>query len=305
MTPVPHRPAHSAWDNAYLYLTLATLMWSGNSVAGRLIVGEASPMVVTCFRWLMTSCILLVIASRNVSADWKVLRPSLPVLIMLGAGGYTGFNALFYVAAHTTTAINISILQGAIPIFVFLITWLFLRQRLSLGQVGGLLLGIAGILAVATDLDPARLLALHFNFGDLFIIAASLLYAVYTIMLRKRPAAQAISLFAVMAGAATITSLPLMGLEVAAGAVQWPTTKGWLILLYIAIFPSFLSQLAFMRAVAMIGPARAGLFANLVPVMGSLMGAAIGEPLGLPQITGLVLVVGGILLAERYRGASA
>jgi drug/metabolite transporter (DMT)-like permease len=288
-------------DNAYLYLTFAALLWSGNSIAGRLIVGEASPMVVTSFRWLLTSSVLATFALPSIATDWRSLRPALPRLMLLGAVGYTGFNALFYVAAHTTTAINISILQGAIPIFVFLITWLVLRQQLSLGQIGGLVLGIIGILAVATDLDPVRLLAMHINLGDAFIIAASLIYAIYTIMLRHRPAAQAVSLFAVMAAAATVAALPLLGLEVAAGTVQWPTTKGWLILAYIALFPSFLAQLAYMRAVSLIGPARAGLFTNLVPVIGSLMGAGIGEAFGLAQMVGLALVVGGILIAERFR----
>jgi drug/metabolite transporter (DMT)-like permease len=293
-----------ALDNAYLHLVAATLMWSGNSVAGRLIVGEASPMVVTALRWGITTAALATFMLPRIAADWRLLRPKLPLLALLGTGGYTGFNALFYAAAHTTSAINISILQGAIPLFVFLIAVAFLGQRLRPAQIAGLALGLAGVVAVATDLDPARIAGFAFKLGDLFILTASGLYAVYTVLLRLRPAVSGLSLFTVMATAAALTSLPLVGLEWAAGALQAPTPKGWLILGYIAFFPSFLGQLHFMRAVELIGPARAGLFTNLIPVMGALMGAAIGEPFGLPQLVGLVLVVGGILWAERGRSAA-
>ena len=292
-----------ALDSAYVHLVSATLMWSGNSVAGRLIVGEASPMVVTALRWFLTTAALMTFMPPRIAGDWPLLRPKLGLIALLGVGGYTGFNALFYAAAHTTSAINISILQGAIPIFVFLIAVLFLGQRLRFGQIVGLALGLVGVLAVATDLDLARLAAFEFKTGDLFIIAASALYAVYTVLLRQRPAVSGLSLFTVMATAASLACVPLLIGEALAGALQWPTPLGWAILAYIALFPSFLGQLHFMRAVELIGPARAGLFTNLVPVMGALMGAAIGERFGLPQVAGLVLVVGGILWAEKGRAS--
>lgn len=293
----------AALDRAQVHLVAATLMWSGNSVAGRLIVGEASPMVVTALRWGLTTLALATFMPPRIARDWRLIRPKLWLLTVLGVGGYTGFNALFYAAAHTTSAINISILQGAIPLFVFLIAMVFLGQRLRVGQIVGLALGVVGVVAVATDLDLGRIAGLSFKTGDLFILIASGLYAVYTVLLRRRPAVGGLSLFTVMATAATLASLPLLAGEAALGVLQWPTPTGWAILAYIALFPSFLGQLHFMRAVEQIGPARAGLFTNLVPVMGALMGAAIGEPFGLAQILGLVLVVGGILWAEKGRAA--
>lgn len=295
----------AALDVAHVHLVAATLMWSGNSVAGRLIVGEASPMVVTALRWGLTSAVLATFMGPRLAQDWHLLRPKLWLLVLLGLGGYTGFNALFYAAAYTTSAINMSILQGAIPLFVFLIAVTFLGQRLRAAQIAGLALGVAGVIAVATDLDLTRLRDLSFKTGDLFILIASALYAIYTVLLRRRPAVGGLSLFSVMASAATLASLPLIVGEGLLGTLQWPTPKGWLILGYIAIFPSFLGQLHFMRAVQQIGPARAGLFTNLVPVMGALMGAAIGEHFGPAQIAGLVLVVGGILWAEKASGRSA
>jgi drug/metabolite transporter (DMT)-like permease len=106
--------------------------------------------------------------------------------------------------------------------------------------------------------------------------------------------------FTAMAVVAFVTSLPLLLAEIAAGAVRWPTPRGWAVLLYVGLFPSLLAQIFFMRGVELIGPGRAGLFVNLVPVFGALLAVAIlGEPFALYHAAGLVLVLGGIALAER------
>jgi drug/metabolite transporter (DMT)-like permease len=108
--------------------------------------------------------------------------------------------------------------------------------------------------------------------------------------------------FAAMAGVAFLLTIPLLAWETAAGAVVWPDARGFAILLYVTLFPSLLSQIFFMRGVELIGPGRAGLFVNLVPVFGALLAVAIlGEPFRLYHALALALVLGGIWLAERGR----
>jgi drug/metabolite transporter (DMT)-like permease len=131
------------------------------------------------------------------------------------------------------------------------------------------------------------------------MLIACALYAGYTLALRRRPAVSGLAFFTAMALSAAVTSLPLLAWEIAQGAAQWPTPKGWLIVLFIALFPSLVSQLSFMRSVELIGPQRAGLFVNLVPVFGALMAVTIlGEPFGWYHGAALALVIGGILVAE-------
>jgi drug/metabolite transporter (DMT)-like permease len=132
------------------------------------------------------------------------------------------------------------------------------------------------------------------------MIAACAFYSGYAVFLRLRPDVSGPTLFAAFAAAALLTSLPLVAYEIAAGIVQWPTPKGWLIMAFIGLFPSFLAQLFFMRGVELIGPGRAGLFVNLVPVFGAFMAVLIlGEPFHLYHAAALVLVLGGIFIAER------
>ena len=128
---------------------------------------------------------------------------------------------------------------------------------------------------------------------------ACLFYAAYTLALRGRPNVSALGLFAVMAGVAFATSLPLLAWDVLYGDFFWPTPKGLVILLYVALFPSLISQIFFIRGVELIGPARAGLFVNLMPVLGAIMSIVfLGEAFALYHILALGLVLAGICIAE-------
>ena len=213
--------------------------------------------------------------------------------------GFSIFNALFYVAAHYTTAVNIAILQGSIPVFVVLGALVLHRVRIGAVQVLGIAATLIGVAVVATHGHLATLAAFRFNFGDGLMLLACFLYAGYTLALRDRPKVPSLIFFSAMAVIAFLTSLPLLAYEVVSGTVLWPTLKGWAIIAFIALFPSFLAQLAFMRGVQLIGPGRAGLFANLVPPFGAFLAVIIlGEPFGLFHLVALLLVVGGILAAE-------
>ncbi|HZB61893.1 MAG TPA: DMT family transporter [Microvirga sp.] len=290
------------WGRAYVLLTLTTLMWGGNAIAGRLAVGEISPMVLTCLRWVFVVAVMIPLVGRQVVAEWAKIRARWVFTILMGAFGFTAFNGLFYAAAHHTTAVNLTIFQGAIPVLVLLGTVLFFRARVIPLQILGMIVTIVGVVLVSVKADLEILKTLSLNIGDVWMLVACLFYAGYTLGLRHRPAMPGLVFFAAMAAVAFVSSLPLIGIEIAQGAAQFPTPTGWLILLYVAIMPSLLSQIFFMRGVELIGPARAGLFVNLVPVFGALLAVLLlGEPFATYHALGLVLVLGGIWLAEQRR----
>lgn len=286
--------------NPYLLLTFTMLCWGGNAVAGRLAVPEVSPMVLTAARWLFVVLLMACFARRQILRDWPVLRRHLPLLAAMGALGFTSFNALFYVAAYSTTAVNIGIIQGSIPVFVLLGAFLLYRTPVRGLQLAGVIVTIVGVLLVATKGEIERLLGLTFALGDLLMVIACALYAGYTLALRRRPQVSFLSFFAIMALSAFVTTLPLMAIEAAMGQTRAPSLAGIAILAYVGIFPSFLAQIAFMRGVSLIGPGRAGIFVNLVPVFASILAVVVlGEPFEFFQLGALALVLGGIALAER------
>lgn len=290
------------WGQAYLLLILTTLMWGGNAIAGRLAVGQVSPMMLTGLRWVVVVSVMVPLFGRQIAAEWPKLKSRLGFTILMGAFGFTAFNALFYAAAHHTSAVNLTIFQGAIPVLVLLGTILIFGARVIPLQVLGMIVTILGVVVVSVKADLEILRTLALNIGDVWMLIACLFYAGYTLGLRHRPAVPGLVFFTAMAVVAFLSSLPLVGLEFAQGAAQWPTPTGWLILLYVALAPSLLSQIFYMRGVELIGPARAGLFVNLVPVFGALLAVVLlGEPFAFYHALGLVLVLGGIWLAERRR----
>src|SRR5580704_6670444 len=279
----------SAWASPVLLLVLTTRIWAGHSIVGRLAVGEIGPMTLTFFRWGVALLPILVAARPSLRRDWPILRAN-----------------WLYVAAHRTSALNLSIIQGAIPALVLIGARVFLGVRFTGLQALGALVTMLGVVAIAAQGDPARLMALAFNSGDVMMVVAAALYAGYTVGLRERPHVSGLSMLAGLAVAAFVTSAPLMIWEVASGGFVWPTAAGLLLLVYVALGPAFVSQILYMRGVELIGPGRAGVFVNLVPVFGAIMAVVLlGEPFAAYHVVALLLVVGGIAIAQRGSSRSS
>ena len=105
---------------AYLLLAFTMVTWGANSVAARLAVGQLSPMVVVSFRWAIVAVVLGVALRRDLVLAWPVLRRRWLQVSLMAVSGFCLFNALYYIAAYHTTAVNMSILQGAVPVLVFI-----------------------------------------------------------------------------------------------------------------------------------------------------------------------------------------
>ena len=173
--------------SAYAMLATATLCWGLNAVLSRFAVGEISPMLLVTGRWLGVMILAALFMRQIILKDWPVLRQHLKFLVIMGAVGFTTFNALFYVAAHTTTALNIGIIQGAIPIFILIGAFVTHRTPVTPIQLVGVALTVVGVLAIASQGSLARLAQLAFAEGDLLMVLACSCYAAYAIGLRRRP----------------------------------------------------------------------------------------------------------------------
>ena len=286
--------------NAYLLLILTTLFWGGNAIAGKLAVGHISPMLLTTLRWALAVLVITAIGLPQLRRDWSVVKRNLPLLFLLGTAGFTMFNAAMYSALTFTTAINVSIEQAGMPMFIFLANFLLYRMGVSPGQIVGFTLSLVGVALTASHGDLTRLAELDVNFGDALMLAAIVLYGGYTVALRYKPAIHWKSLMLVMCFAAFLSSIPFAAWEITTERVTWPDTRGWMIVVYTAILPSIASQAFYMRGVELIGANRAGLFINLVPIFGTLLSILIlGEAFHLYHAIALVMVLGGIWLAEQ------
>ncbi len=292
-------PIRGLWNRPFFLIVFTTLFWGGNVVAGRLAVGEVSPMAVVFLRWLIAFVLLAVVAWQPIRSEYRKVLPHWPLVLLMGILGYTGFNALFYSAAHHTSATNIAIIQGSTPIVILLLGFAIFRNQLTALQLAGATLTIVGVVLAASKGDWSVIANLAFNRGDLWLLIASIMYAFYTLLLRKRPDCSPLTFFVAMAAGATVSAIPLIVFEAQQGLLLWPGAKGWLIIAYIAVFPSLLCQLAYIRAVELIGPGRASIFYNLVPIFGVFLSALLlQEWPTASDLAALALVIGGISIAE-------
>lgn len=308
-TPAAHAPTDppgantlvaSLYGRAYPLLVITAIAWGGNAVAGRLAVGEISPMLLTALRWAVALALLLPFILGPIRSAWPTIAANARTIIPMAALGFTSFNAMLYLAAHYTTAVNITILQGSIPVLVLVGARMIHGTRISGLQILGMATTLLGVATVAAQGRIETLLALRFNPGDILMVIACVLYSGYTLALRNRPAIPQLAFFGVMACIAFLTSLPLAAAELAMGATVLPGWSGLGILLYVAVMPTLVAQVFFMRGVELIGPGRAGLFVNLVPVFGALLAVLVlAEPFRLYHGLALALVLGGIALAEK------
>ena len=284
---------------AYLLLTVTTGCWGANAILGKIAVGEISPMLLVTLRWLGVVILLLLFARKYLIQDWPILRHHLRYICLMGTLGFTAFNALFYVAAHSTSAINIGILQGSIPVFVLLGTFLLYHSKITAMQFFGVAVTLVGVVTVASGGDITQLAGLSINQGDLYMLIACLFYAGYSIGLSRRPAVSALGLFSSIAIVAFIVSLPLLAIEIGSDKFQAPTATGWIVVALVSILPSLIAQVFFIHGVSLIGPGRAGVFVNLVPVFTSILAVVfLQESFEIFHAISLGLVLGGIGLSE-------
>ena len=263
-------------------------------------VADWQPFTLTCMRWLLALMILTPFAIGPMQRDWPLIRKHVVLLCALGAVGMAGFNLCMYLALNFTTAINVSIEQAAIPAMIMIANFFVLAQRVRLWQILGLLLTLFGVLVTITQGAPGAFFSQGLNKGDAIMLLGSVFYAGYTFGLRWRPDIHWMSFMWVIAISAFIMTLPFAGWELSRGEFTAPSLKGILVLAYIAIFPTILSQLSWARGVELIGSNRASLFINLVPIFGAIMAVIVlREHFQWFHFLGLTLVLMGIGLSER------
>ena len=288
-----------AYSSAPFLLFLATLGWGSNTIASRLAVGEVSPMLLIFFRWGFVVVILLSLYWRQMIDEWPIIRPRLKWLLIMGGCGLSLFNAFFYIAAHSTTAVNLGIIQSTMPGMILLGSFMFFGDRINRLQFSGLLLTLLGGGVIVTQGSLEQLMQLTFNHGDLLMIFACSFYAMYTVGLKSRPKISGMVMLAYFSVAAFLMTIPLMIFESFIYGTVMPGVKGFAIVFYIAMVPSFLSQIFFMRGVDLIGPGSAGLYANLVPIFSAIMAVLLlSEEFALFHLAAMLLVFGGIGLFE-------
>jgi len=289
---------------AYVGLVLTPLFWAGNAVLAKSAVGDIPPMSMSFWRWIIALAILLPFGLPGILRKKAVIRQHWRSIVALATFSVGAFNSLLYLAAVTTSAINIALINATIPIMVALLTWLILGDRTRPLQALGIGLAIVGIVTVVARGDLAVLTGLQAQPGDLLMVLAVSSWGLFSVLLRR----QAVPLppltfltVQIATGAMVILPFYLMDLLFISGGFELNRSTA-LPIMYFAIFPGILAYGFWNHGVHRIGPTKAAIFMYLTPVFTSVLaGIFLGERLGPSHMIGGALILAGLVLATRSR----
>lgn len=287
--------------NPYLLLTLTALFWSGNMVLGRGIRADVPPLALAFWRWAIAFLLVLPLALPHLKTQWPLLKRGWRPVLLLGLLGVGGYNTFAYLALQTTTATNAVLLNSFIPVATIAISWAFLGKHLKPLAAFGVAVSLAGALTIVARGELDVLLHLNLNIGDLWMLGAVAVWAIYTVGLAWRPAGVHPML--------ALAAFTLVGLAALFPAYLWEMAQGRTInvhagsllsLAYVGIFPSFVGYIFYNRGVAEVGANKASLFIHLMPVFGTLLSVVfLGEIPHPYHYAGIALIFAGIWLTMK------
>ncbi len=286
---------------AYLLLTGSALFWSGNFVIGRAFASDIAPLTISYLRWSLALLCLLPFSVLTLIRQWPIIRAHWGRLLFMGVFGVAGFNTLAYLGLSYTTATNALLINSFIPILIILLSRIYPGTPIRLVQLLGIVISSLGVILLVAKGSLDNLLALRINRGDLWVLTAAFVWAVYSISLRWRPLELSASAFltvTMIVGVAVLSPIYWFNwLDEPAFVV---TTPNLLAIAYVALFASLGAFLCWNQGVKMIGADTAGQFIHLMPVFGTIMAIAfLGERLAWFHLVGAAAIGSGIYLSLR------
>lgn len=289
----------------YLLLTLAACFWGGNYVVGHLLVSLVDPVLLSSARWIFTALLLVALYYRQICRQWSVMQRSFHIITFLALCGQVLFPLTLYIGLQYTSSLNAAIYLSTTPSLVLLINITIFKEKIKFQNIVGVIISSFGVVWLVMQGDIWHLDTLkHLNRGDLWTIASAASWAVYCAFLRLKPREVGGNAFvAVSATIGAIVLLPILSFSVVKNGIP-PLVEfshsGLVIgLLYLIVFPSWLSYLLWNKGIQAIGATRGEVFSHFIPLSGSLFSVMfLSEPLHLYHLISALLIVCGIALCS-------
>ena len=284
----------------HLFLVLATLFWAGNFVFGKPLLEALPPFGINLVRWVL-ACIVLV--PLTLALEGRFPRPARhqwPALVVMAVTGVVLFNGLVYLSLVHTTSTNAALINGTSPILTMVIAAAVGLDRLTGRRLAGAMVSLVGVGWIVSKGSLEALMGFSFNRGDLIMLVAALTWAIYTVLLnRTRGELSPLATLTLV----VVLALPPLGVvggyELVAQPIGPITPVVVFGLLYVGVLASVAAFVAWSFGVEGIGAARGSIFLNLIPVFTAVIAVlTLGERIGLVQLVGGLLVIGGVTLAS-------
>lgn len=279
------------------------VLWSGNFVVARGLSDSIGPLTLSFWRWLVAITFLMPFTLRPLLKKKAWLKENFAYLSLVSLLGITIFNALIYYAGQTSSAINLSLIAITFPIFILILSRIFLAEKISWNKLIGILLVSIGVLLLVSKGQMSVLEELSFAEGDLWMLLAAFIFAVYSMLLKRMPVgikASEFQLASFLLG--LLFLLPFYLLELYFLPVQSFEQTTILSILYVGIFSSLVAFILWSKAIAYIGAVNAGMVYYSMPVFsGALAVWLLDEAVTVFHLYSTLLIFLGIILAVVYK----
>ncbi|MEI6265513.1 MAG: DMT family transporter [Sphingobacteriia bacterium] len=279
----------------------ATLLWSGNFIISRAVSHDIGPISLAFYRWLTATIIIAPFAWKKINQEKSLVLANKRYLFFVSLTGIALFNTFVYVAGHYTSAINMALIgTTSSPIFATILAIIFLKEVVGQFRILGMLICISGILLLISNGSWAKLAAFHFSIGDLWILAGAFAFAIYNVLVRKKPVGISADFFLmILFGMGTAMLFPFyIGELIFSPAPNWnPTLIGSI--LYLGAGTSAIAFLCWNLAIQKLGAGRTVLFGNLIPVFSIIEAVLIlGEKMSTAHLISGAIVILGLTIAN-------
>lgn len=277
----------------YLLLICTSMLWAGNFVAGKFVVGHASAMTLTELRWGIAVLFLIPIVWLRERKLLPPVKAWLPLFLM-GLTGVVLFNLFMFMALERTTADNVGLLSAMNPVAIAIASYLIHQEKMTKRQFVGMLISFIGVIVVITHGNWQMLIHIRFNTGDLFMLAAVGIWGLYSVagkQAMKYVSPYMSTLWAGILGTAML--LPFSP----SFQIAKPDMSFWIAALYISFGATVLAMLFWNIGVQRIGGTKTGIFLNFNPIFTAILAYfLIGETFGSAQLIGTIIVIGGVYM---------
>lgn len=284
-------------------LLLAVLCWSGNALVARAFHEAIPPLTLAFWRWTLATCLLLPFVAHSIWTHRSALRAAGWRLPVIAAFGVSSFNSLLYSAAQSTEAINLTLVNTCLPLFTFIGGGLLLGEWPARRAWFGMVIAAGGLIYLISRGSWDAFTGLAFKAGDLLMLGAVLVWALYTLLLRRWGTflqVPPLTLLGVLMLIGTPLILPFYLFELSHVGGFSPTPFNLSAIAYTAIFASLIAYLTWNHGVKIVGAAKAAMTTYLMPVFTAVLGwMLLGEGLQPFHWIGGGLIFAGLLLATR------
>ena len=285
-----------------LLLILATILWGGNFVIGRAVTGDIPPITLAFLRWCTAFIVFLPIAYSRTKKEWSMLKAHWPIVLVLAFTGVASFNTLLYIGVHYTTSINASLMNSSTPIIIYILSFIFLKERLTKSQLIGTGVSLLGVLFIISGGSVDSLLAFTFNKGDLTVLVAVFCWSVYSLLIKQyagRLPGYSTFLVTIALGALMLAPFTAYELATTDMAINWSFSTVCAIL-YVGIIASIVAFLSWNTGVVALGANKASIYINFIPVFAAVFAILfLDEQLQFTQFIGGLAVICGVLITNK------